>query len=159
MQVSHGRPFARGPPEHASSASTADRPEAAREHRSAEPHEKRPPPAKKTNAERHSLHDTDVPRQLQLPNRRNPTRGGPGSEAQGPGEPEAGEHARVDEVGDGGDPVALERQYEQPYGVRDRGVPVAAVATERRLCVRPRGDELVATLATPVGGLKQEGCD
>jgi len=62
------RPFAKDPPEHTSSASPADRPGAAREHKSAGPHEKRPPPATTTNAERHAVHHTGDPNHLKPPN-------------------------------------------------------------------------------------------
>src|SRR5207244_12091385 len=44
-------------------------------------------------------------------------------------------------------------------GVCDRGVLVVAVAAESWLCVGPGWDELVAALATPVGGLEEERCD
>ena len=51
-----------------SSASPADRPGAAREHRSAGPREKRPPPATTTTARRHAVHHTGDPSQFKPPN-------------------------------------------------------------------------------------------
>jgi hypothetical protein len=70
---------------------------------------------------------------------------------------EVGEDAVVAEEGDGGDPVALERQHHDPVGARDRGLGVGEVGAERRLGVGPGGHHAQRGAAQPLVVAQQGG--
>ena len=70
--------------------------------------------------------------------------------AQDPRQPEVREDAGVGEPRDGGDPVALERQHEQPVRPRDPRLGHRQVAAERRLaCSRASAPAAAARRGAP----------
>ena len=73
-----------------------------------------------------------------------------GSATKGARQPEAGENAAVDKVGNRRDAVAGESQHEHSDGVRDRCLRVGAIAAECWLAVGSGWDQLVAAPAPPI---------
>jgi hypothetical protein len=68
-----------------------------------------------------------------------------------------GHDAVVEEARDRRDPVALEREDDEPVCVRHRRLRVLVIAPERRLAVRPRRHEPHPAIAAPAEAVLQEG--